>query len=220
MQINKNNNESKEIELTVELSVEEMKPHIEQATDKISKDVKIDGFRPGHIPYDVLKKQVGEMAIIQEAANLAIQKTADNVIKDNVDFKIEEVVGRPEVKLTKVAADSPIEYKIIMQLMPEITLGKYKELGIKPKEIKLEDKEIEKVITDLRNMRAKEVVVDREIKDGDKATVNIQMFLDNVPVEGGQSQDTAVMVGADYIIPGFDKELIGAKKGETKEFSR
>ena len=218
MQINKNNNESKEIELTVELSVEEMKPHIEQATDKISKDVKIDGFRPGHIPYDVLKKQVGEMAIIQEAANLAIQKTADNVIKDNVDFKIEEVVGRPEVKLTKVAADSPIEYKIIMQLMPEITLGKYKELGIKPKEIKLEDKEIEKVITDLRNMRAKEVVVDREIKDGDKATVNIQMFLDNVPVEGGQSQDTAVMVGADYIIPGFDKELIGAKKGETKEF--
>ena len=67
-------------------------------------------------------------------------------------------------------------------------------------------------------MRAKEIIVTREIKTGDKAIVNINIFLDNVPIEGGQSQDTAIIIGKDYLIPGFDKKLIGAKKGDSREF--
>jgi trigger factor len=67
-------------------------------------------------------------------------------------------------------------------------------------------------------MRAQELAVDREVKDSDKVLVDIQMFLDNVPVEGGQNRDTAVIIGKDYIVPGFDKQLIGMKKGEIKEF--
>jgi len=177
------------------------------------------------VPYDILKKQIGEMEILQEAGNAAVNKTASQVLKDNAkdpssdDAEVsEKLIGQPQVKITKVAVDNPMEYKITIALMPEIKLSKYKELGIDQKEIETKDEEIEKVVTDLVNMRAKEKIVDREIKDGDKALVDIDMFLDKVPVEGGQGKGTAVMVGGDYIIPGFDKELIGAKKGDVREF--
>lgn len=217
MDINKQNN-SKEVELTVSLSWEELKPHLEKASAKISQDVKVSGFRPGKVPYDVLKKQVGEVNILQEAANIAVQQTADEVIKNNLKEEMNNIIGRPEVKLTKIAPDNPLEYKIIFQLMPEINLGRYKDLNIKEEKATAKDEDVERVIKDLRNMRAQEKITSDSIKDGYKVIVNIQMFLDNVPVEGGQSQNTTVIVGSDYVIPGFDKELLGAHKGETKEF--
>ncbi|PIT94021.1 trigger factor [Candidatus Falkowbacteria bacterium CG10_big_fil_rev_8_21_14_0_10_43_11] len=209
-------NTTKELELIVELSADEMKPYVTQACQKISQETKVGGFRPGHVPYEILKQKVSEIYIMEEAANIAIQKTAGDIIKKNIEK--EEVVGRPEVRLTKVAADNPLEFKIILALTPEIKLGKYKELNIKQDGAQIKDENVEKVLKDLQVMRAKEVITEREIKDGDKALVGIQMFLDNVPIEGGQTQNAAVIIGADYIIPGFDKNLIGAKKGDAREF--
>jgi len=148
MNVNKTNN-NKEIEITVELSIEDMKPYLDKASEKISQDTKTEGFRPGKAPYDILKKQVGEMTILQEAANIAIQKTADGVIKEQIKGEEEKIIGRPEVKLTKVASDNPLEYKVIMQLIPEIILGKYKDLGIKAIKTEIKEEELEKVIKDL-----------------------------------------------------------------------
>ena len=209
-------NTGQELELTVELSAEEMKPYVAQACKKISEETKVEGFRPGHAPYEILKQKVSEIYIMEEAANIAVQKTAGDIIKKNLDK--EEIVGRPGIRLTKVAADNPMEFKIILALAPEIKLGKYKELNIKQDSAPVKDENIEKVLKDLQAMRAKEVIAEREVKDGDKALVGIQMFLDKVPIEGGQTQNTAVIIGADYIIPGFDKNLVGAKKGDTREF--
>ena len=208
----------KEIEITVELSWDELKPYLDKASEKISEDVKVEGFRPGKVPYDVLKNKVGEMAILQEAADMAIQKTAEIVLREQFKdlsaqasggadkAETDSIVGRPEVKLTKVAAGNPLEYKVVLQRAPEVTLGKYKDLKIKEEAVAVTDEEVEKVISQLRALRASEKIVDRAVQEGDKALVNIQMFLDNVPLEGGQSQNTAVIMGADYIIPGFDKK--------------
>lgn len=220
MNVHKEQNQ-KEIEVAVELPWSEMQPYLEKASENISNDVKVEGFRAGKVPYDVLKTKVGEMAILQEAANLAVQKTAETVLREQFkdsSAETDSIVGRPEVKLTKVAVGNPLEYKIVLQRAPEVTLGKYKDLKIKEETAAVKDEDVEKVIEELRTLRASEKIVDRALQDGDKALVNIQMFLDNVPLEGGQSQNTAVIMGADYIIPGFDKELLGAKKGETREF--
>ncbi len=225
MKIEKNNIENSghkggasEIEIAVELSVEEMKPYLEEAAKKISENVKVEGFRPGHVPYSILKQQVDEMQILQEAADLAIRKTADKILQEKIDVKEENVMGQPQVNITKLAVGNPMEYKLTLATMPEIKLGAYKNLKIKEQTVEVDEKEVEKILGDLRAMRAKEKIVDREIKEDDKVMVNIQMFLDNVPIEGGQGKDMAVMVGANYIVPGFDKKLIGAKKADKREF--
>ncbi len=215
MKVEKKDLPKSQVELDVELSVEEFKPYAEKAVKKISQEIKIDGFRPGKTPYDILKQKIGDMSILEEAARIAINETLEKVIKDNV---IGDPVGQPKIDITKLAPENPLAYKVILALIPEIKLGAYKDLEIKLKKSELDQKEYEKAMNDIREIRVAEAAVDRKIQDGDKAMIDIQMFLDEVPVEGGQGKDTVVIMGKDYVIPGFDKELLGAGKGDIKEF--
>ncbi len=216
MNITKKDLEKSQVELTVELTVEELKPYIKLGAEKVSQEVKIDGFRPGKIPYEVLKSKVGETAILEEAARIAINKTIDKAIKENIDG---QPVGQPQVNITKLAPENPLEYKVVVAMLPEIKLGDYKNAKVKMKIEAVDDEEVVKTIEHLRESHVKEAAVSREIKDGDKVLVDIDISLDKVPIEGGQGKGVAVIIGKDFVIPGFDKNLIGAKKGDTRDFS-
>ena len=215
MKVEKKTLEKSQIELNIELSLGEFKPFIEKGVIKISKDVKIEGFRPGKAPYDIVKQKVGEMAILEEAGRLAVNDTLGKAIKDNIES---QPVGQPKVDITKLAPNNPFGYKVVLAMLPEVKLGSYRDLEIKQKKVEVSEKELEKMFNDFKEMRAQEVAVDRAIQDTDKILLDIQMFLDNVPLEGGQSKGAAIIVGKDFIVAGFDKQLIGAKKGETREF--
>jgi trigger factor len=216
MQVTKKDLEKSQIELNVELSAAEMAPYIEKGAQKISETVKIEGFRPGKVPYDILKAKIGEMSILEEAAQIAVSKTLDEIIEKNtIGLK---PVGQPNVSITKLAPSNPFEFKVVLSILPDIALGKYKDLGIKPEEVKVEEAEVDKVINDLREMRAAEILEEKEIADGDKAVVDIHIFDGNVPIENGHHHDLAVLIGKNYFVPGFDKKLIGAKAGEELKF--
>lgn len=222
MNIQKKDLGKSQIELTVELPFDEFKPYIKQGAEKISREIKIEGFRPGKVPYEILKQKIGEMAILEEAARIAINKTLETAIKDNVTGQSQREVspvGQPQVNIIKLAPDNPMEYKAVLAILPEIKLGDYKNAKVKLEKTEVADEEVEKMINDLREMQVKEIIADREIKNGDKAVVDIEIFLDKVPVEGGQGKGTGVIVGKGYIVPGFGKKLIGGRKGEVREFS-
>ena len=216
MQVNKKDLEKSQVELTIELSNEEFAPYIEKGAQKVSENVKIEGFRPGKVPYEVLKQKIGEMTILEEAAHLAINKTIDEIIDQNLIGQ--QAIGQPQVNITKLAPNNPLEYKVIVSILPTIALGDYKNLKLKAEKAKLDAKELDKALDDLRDMRATEALIDREVKDGDKVILDINMSLDNVPIENGQHKDLAVLIGKDYFVPGFDRKLIGAKKGGEKKF--
>jgi len=216
MKIQKKDLARSQKELTVELSFDEFKPYIERGVKKVSEEVKIEGFRSGKVPYEILKQKIGEMTILEEAAQIAINKTIDEAIKKNIEGQI---VGQPQVNITKLAPENPMEYKVVLALIPEVVLGDYKNFKIKKNKIDVDVKEVERMINHLQEMRVKEVSVSREIKDKDKIIVDIDMFLDKVPIEGGQSKNTAVVVGTGHIVPGLGKKLIGAKKDEVREFN-
>lgn len=215
MNITKKELGKSQIELTVEMTAEEFKPYVARGAEAVSKEVKIEGFRPGKVPYEILKAKIGEMTILEEAARIAINKTIDKVIRENVT---EQIVGQPQVNISKLAPDNPMEYKIVLDLLPEVKLGKYKELKIKEAKPEVKDEEAEKLISELREMRASETVSEEALNEGGRALVDIEIFLDKIPVEGGQGKSTSVVIGKDYVIPGFDKNIIGMKKGETREF--
>lgn len=217
MKVQKKDLEKSQIELLVELSLEEFKPFIEKGTKKVSKQVKIEGFREGKAPYDLLKQKVGEMAILEESARLAINETIGKAMDENL--KDEHPVGQPQVDIVKLAPENPMEYKVVLALLPKVTLGDYKNAKVKQEKAEIKDEEIDKMLDNLREMRVKEVIADREVKDTDKVLCDVEMFLDKVPIEGGQSKGVAVVVGKGYFVPGFGKKLIGAQKGETKEFN-
>ncbi|MGI6373885.1 MAG: trigger factor [Patescibacteria group bacterium] len=216
MKIEKKDLEKSQLEITVELSADEFAPYVDKGAKKLAAEVKIEGFRPGKAPLEVLKQKVGEMAILEEAANIAVRKTLDEAIKKGGEEQ--QAVGQPQVNITKLAPNNPFEYKITVTILPTIILGKYKELKLKVEEAKIDDQELDKALGDLREMRATEALVDRGAQDGDKVMVDIKMLLDKVPVENGDYKDLAISMGKNYFVTGFDEQIKGAKKGEEKKF--
>jgi len=115
-----------ELELVGELGVEEFNNFRSSALKSLGEEVKIDGFRPGHIPEKVLLEQVGEDKVLWEMANLAIATIYPEILREN---KI-PALGRPAVTITKIAKDNPLGFKIKTAVMPEIKLGDYREIAL------------------------------------------------------------------------------------------
>lgn len=104
------------IEATIPVDVVEN--YRESALDRIRKEVSLDGFRDEKIPADVLEERVGEMNILQEMAGQAVQDIYPKIIADNEI----QAIGRPDVKITKIAPDSPVAFTAEATTMPEVTL--------------------------------------------------------------------------------------------------
>ncbi len=206
-----------QVKITVTLPWSNLEKYQEQGAQELAKKVKIEGFRPGKVPMDVLKQKVGEMAILEEAAYIAINKTMVEAIEKALPES--QAIGQPKVNINKLASGSDLEYQIEIALLPKTEVGKYKDLGIEKEKVEINDKDMERTLKQLADMRTQEKIVEREVKDGDKVLTDIEMFQDNVPVEGGQSKDAPIIIGKDSFIPGLDEKLKGAKKGDIREFT-
>lgn len=217
MKVEKKKLEKSQIEFAVELPSEEFAVFVKQGAEELAKNLKVEGFRPGKAPFEIIKRKVGEMAILEEASRLAVNKLFPRIMDENLGD--DEAIGQPQVDITKLAPENPLEFKIKMATLPVVELGQYKDLNIKRTEAKVDEKDVERTIDYLKESRAKEAAVAREIQSGDKVIANVEMFLDKVPLEGGQAKDTTIMVGKEYFVSGFDAKVIGAKKGEAREFT-
>jgi trigger factor len=208
--------EKSQIEITVELSTDEFAPYVKKGAEELSKEIKIEGFRPGKVPIDVLKRKVGELSILDAGARIAVNKTAGEALESQAG---RNPIGHPEISIMKLAPGNPFVYKILIPVLPEIILGPYKDLKFKQSKTEIAPEELEKAVMELREMRAREIPIKREAGMGDKLIIDIEMFLDSVPIEGAQGKGVAVMLGKDFVIPGFDKAIIGMKKGGQREFT-
>lgn len=214
MQITTKNLEKNQIELTIEVSQEEIKPHLEKAATKLSITKKLPGFRPGKAPYEMVKKQFGEMALLQEALQYVI---ADSFYKAVTKEKL-QTIGQPEIKVEKIAPENPVIYKAIVSLLPKITLGEWQKLSVKKQAVIVNDIDVNKTIEQLQNMNAQESIVNEAAKTGDKVELNFEVLIDKVIIEGGKSSKYPLVIGEGQMIPGFEEQIIGLKAKDKKEF--
>lgn len=203
-----------QVELTIEVSAMEMQPYLEKTAQRLAKEMKIEGFRPGKAPYEIIKQKVGDMGLLQESIDDVISATYYQVLKDE---KI-VTIGQPSIDVEKVAPGNDFVYKATASVLPNVKIGDWKKLKIKSEEVKITDEQIDKIIEDIRKMQATEKLVEREAKSGDKVEVNFEVFIDKVPVERGKQEKYPVVIGENKFIPGFEEKIIGMKSDEVKEF--
>lgn len=203
-------------ELRIEVGPEEISADLAAAAKRISESTKIPGFRPGHASYDVIKSRVGEMKIWEEALETIIRRTYGEALRQNNLT----TVGQPYFSVESLAPGNPIVYKVTTAVLPKIKkLADYQTIKVAKKPVKIEEKDVAGALKQLSRMQTKEQEVSRAATAADKVTVDMEMFLDNVPLEGGQAKGHGIFLEEDYYIPGLNEKLIGIKKDEKREFS-
>ncbi len=220
MDFKRKNLANSKIELEITLSEDEWGKFIKQALEKISADLKVDGFRPGVLlPREVVEREAGQTAIFQEAADLAIKKSyPEVVIENNI-----QVIGHPKVEIIKMAEDNPFVFKVEVAILPEVKLPDYlliaKDIYSKKQKVEVEDKEVEESLEWLRKTRAKLTSVDREAQKGDVVEIDFEGTIDGQTKEELKSENHPVALGEGKMIRGFEDHLIGLKENDEKEFS-
>jgi len=204
-----------QVEFTVTVPPEEYTQYLEKAANRISNRIAISGFRKGHVPYDIIKKEVGEAAILQEAAEDIIQKTFFEAISGEHIHTI----GQPQIALEKLAPGNDFVYKATVATLPHVKLPDLSKISVERKVKTVEGSEVDETINALRGMQAKEVLKSGKAEGTDKLVIDLDMFIDNVPLEGGQAKDSAVYLSENHYIPGFNEQVAGLKKDDTKEFT-
>jgi len=147
-----------EVEIEGILDIETFEAYFNKALKKIGENVEIDGFRKGKVPENILLKNIPEIKILEQMAEMAISEHYPKILEDE---KI-DAISRPEITITKLARNNPLEFKIKTATMPEIKLPEYKEIAKKinskitekDKNIIVTDEDVEKTIEDIRKSRA------------------------------------------------------------------
>ncbi len=205
-----------EIEIKIEISKEEFASYYKKAISDLGKNIKVKGFREGHVPDSVVEKEIGNAQILEHAAQEAIGQNYIRVVREN-DL---QVVDRPKVEILKLALGSPFNFKIKVTVLPEIQLPDYRKivsLVKKEKEkVKVGEDEIQKTIDWLRRSRSKLIALGREARKGD--FVEVEYF--SPQIENGRKRKDSFVLGQGGFIPGFEEKIEGMKAGqETEEFS-
>ena len=200
------------VELTSVVSGDEWKKAIHDAYEKNKKNIKMDGFRPGKVPFDMYVKRNGVESLFIEAADLVISKAYIDAIDEANIIPVAE----PKVEIKDVSEEK-IEFVFKVVTKPELKISKYKDLNVKKDELKVTDEEINHEIEHLLEHYAELVIKDGKVEKGDTVIIDYVGTVDGVEFEGGKAENYSLVIGSNTFIPGFEDGLIGMEKEETKD---
>ena len=206
------------VKVTVDLEKEVWVEAQEKAFNKVSAKVSVPGFRPGKAPKNLLKERVNQEAVYNEAIDSVLNPTFAELIKET---KVRPFF-RPEVAVTKLS-DTELQLAYTIITVPSAKLGTYKGLKAERPADVVTDAEVEAAVARRFESNAELVLVEREAKMGDTVTIDFNGFLPDEkgnlkPFEGGKADNYSLVLGSHSFIPGFEEEVAGMKKDETKSF--
>lgn len=199
------------VELTISLGSEELSAAEQVALTKMASDLKVPGFRKGKVPVSVAAKHVNPAALQEQTLDNALSKAvAEAFMAEKI-----QALDRPAVDVKKFVPGQELEFTAEVEIIPPVKLGNYKKLKAKRQAVKVEDKEVEEIITRMRENFTEKTEVKRAAKEGDEAVIDFTGKKDNVPFDGGAAKDFALKLGSGQFIPGFEEGVVGHKAGET-----
>ena len=186
----------------------------DQAFKKISPKYKVDGFRKGKAPRNIFERNFPGQ-IVMEAADILIDQEYKRILTEGKILPILE----PKIDVVKVD-DNELEVNFSFILEPSVTLGEYKNLGVKKETVKVSKEEVQQKIDELLKNYT-ELVIKEEgtVENGDVAVIDFEGFKDGVAFDGGKGENYSLEIGSHSFIPGFEEGIIGMKKGEEKDLT-
>lgn len=197
---------------TVEVPYEDIEKKINEKIAQLAPKAKIPGFRPGKVPAKVLMQQYGDSAR-QEALGETIQTTLmDALTKENLN-----PAGMPKVDVKQFESGKPLIYEAEFEEYPEVDVTPLEAVEIEQISAEASDKDLEKVLDNMRKQHSKWNEVDRAAKNDDQVIIDFEGFIDDKAFEGGTAKEVPLVLGSNSMIPGFEEGIVGAKAGDELE---
>ena len=203
------------VKIDIEVTFEELAPHLADAYKAIGASITIPGFRKGHVPNAMIEKRVGRGAILDEAVNAGLPTFYTEAAKEN---KV-KVIGRPKVDIKELVDNEKLSFEVEVDIRPDITLPDFSKITIEVDDVAVGDSEIAEQVDALRGRFGTLTTVEKPAEKGLFVTIDLIASKDGAELDGGVAKDISYEVGSASMIDGLDEAITGLSAGESKRFN-
>lgn len=203
-----------EVKLSFEIEAAKFDEAMKKVYAKTSKYFTIPGFRKGKAPMAIVERTYGSSIFYEDTFNELVPDIYDEAIKENNI----EAVSRPQIDISQMEKGKDLKFTAIVQVKPEVKLGKYKGIELKKIEYTVSDKDVEHELGHMAEHNARLVnVEDKPVEKGNITIIDFAGSIDGVAFEGGTAENQELEIGSNKFIPGFEDQIIGMKIDEEKD---
>jgi len=212
MQVIDKLNDGLKREFNIVVTAAALDERVEARLTEVGQQVRLPGFRPGKVPMDILRKRFG-----QSVRGEVIERTIDESTQKALSDKALRPALQPKVELVTLEDGKDLEFAVKLEVLPEITPNDLAGVNLTRGVVAIDDAELDKALENLRRSRStvEAVTEDRAVEKGDVVVADFVGRIDGTPFEGGTAQGASIDVGAGQFIPGFEDQIVGAKKDAT-----
>ena len=200
--------------ITFTIGQDKIQPALDQAFNKVKKNLNAPGFRKGHMPRAVFNQKFGEEVLYEDALNAILPAAYEAAVAElSLD-----VVAQPKIDIQSMEKGQEWTLTAEVVTKPEVKLGDYKDLEVSVEATKeVTDAEVDEKVERERNNLAELIIKEDAAELGDTVVIDFVGSVDGVEFDGGKGDNFSLELGSGQFIPGFEDQLVGAKAGETVE---
>src|ERR1700694_2631037 len=221
MQVTQTVSEGLKREYRVVVAVADLDAKVSERLVDRKDRVRINGFRPGKVPLDHLRRMYGR-AVLAEAIEATVREANTSIIAEH-GFKLatDPKVVMPEAEgevAEMMAGKTDLAYSVALEILPRIELGDFKDIKLDKLAAEVSDQEVAEAVEKIgkRTRPFADKGEGAKAEQGDRVMVSFTGTIDGEPFEGGTADDVAVVIGSRSFIPGFEEQLVGIGRGETR----
>lgn len=211
MQVSIETTSGLERRMTIGVPAERVEVEIENRLKKVAKQVKIDGFRPGKIPFKVVKQRYGAGVRQEVVGEIMSQTFYEAVTQEKV-----QPAGQPNVEPKQLEAGKDLEYVATFEVYPSVELADFAAIEITKPVAEVTDADVVKMIDIFRKQQGSWDAVERAAAEGDQVNINYAGTKDGEAFDGGTADNSDLELGSNSMIPGFEDGIVGLSAGDEK----
>lgn len=221
MQVTQTVAEGLKREYRVVVPVADLDAKVSERLVDLKDRVRINGFRPGKVPIEHLRRMYGR-AVLAEAIEATVREANTSIIAEH-GFKLatDPKVIMPEAEgevAEMMAGKTDLAYSVELEILPQIELGDFKDIKLEKLVAEVGDAEVAEAVEKIgeQNRPFADKGEGAKAEQGDKVIISFTGTIDGEPFEGGTADDVGVVIGSKGFIPGFEEQLVGIGRGETR----
>lgn len=212
MQVSVETTQGLERRVTITVPADKVESEVKGRLQRLAKTQRIDGFRPGKVPVNVIKKRYGS-AVRNEVAQEVIQQ---NFYQAIVQEKLNPA-GAPQIQEQSLAEGEDFKFTAVFEVYPEVKVEGLESIKVEKPTAEVTDADLDNMLETLRKQHATFTEAERAAAEGDKVDLDFDGSVDGEAFEGGKAEGFSIEIGSSRMIPGFEEGVVGLKAGDEKD---